>query len=102
MGTDKLVCFCVCTVHLHSSFLPGDQRGEEFEEIVDNLNATEDRKPRKKSKSSSKNWDLSLKGRFLVLADLVEQGRVKVDLDQDQARVAVVFHWDGKISLNYF
>ena len=61
-----------------------DKRGEEFENVVNDLDGTEDRKSREKSKSAAKNGDLSLKGRLLVLADLVEQGRVEVDLDQDQ------------------
>ena len=42
-------------------------RAEDFENIVDNLNSTQDRKSREKSKSASKNRDLSLKGCLLVL-----------------------------------
>ena len=81
---------------------PSDKRDEEFEEIVNNLDGTEDRKSREKSKSASKNRDLGLKGRFLVLADLIKQSRVKVDLDQDQPRVSLVFHWNKKVNWSLY
>ena len=69
-----------------------DYGQKEFEKVVDNLNGTKNRKPWKESKSAAKNRDLSLEGGFLVLRDLVEQGRVEVYLDQDQPRVAIVLH----------
>ena len=62
-----------------------DYGQKEFEKVEDNLDGTENRKPREESKGAAKNRDLSLEGGFLVLRDLVEQGRVEVDLDQDQS-----------------
>ena len=74
-----------------------DDGQKELEKVVDNLDGTKNRKPWEESKSASKNRDLSLEGGFLVLGDLVEQGRVKEDLDQDQSRVSTVLYWNGMI-----
>ena len=60
--------------------------------VVSNLDATKNWEPWEESKGAAKNRYLSLEGGFLVLRDLVEQGRVEVDLDQDQSRVSIVLH----------
>ena len=84
--------------NLRETFFSSHRRAKEFEKIVNNLDGTEDGEAGEKSESASKNWDLSLKGCLLVLVDLVKQGRVEVDLDQDQPWVSVVFHWNGKMN----
>ena len=58
------------------------ERGNEFEEKEDNLNATDDGKPTKESHGASNETQLSLCLDLFVSLDVVKGGRVKVDLNQ--------------------
>ena len=68
--------FFICLLSLGKSQAP-----DKFEKEEDDLNSTHDGKPSEESHGASNQTKLGLKLDLLVPLDLVEGGRVKVDLD---------------------
>ena len=67
---------------------------EKFNNKTDELNTTDDGESSQESQSPSKEAQLGFKLDLLVPFNLVEGGRVKIDLDQLQPRFGQVVSWE--------
>ena len=81
---------------LRHNISPGDpKRADQPEKKEDDLNPADDRESREKSHGAPNEAELGLKLDPLVSLDLVEGGRVKVDLDHLQSGLGHLVSWKG-------